>query len=392
MGNANEQVRGVLDRLVEDGTEVGIQVAAYLNGSLVIDAWSGMADPSAGIPVTADTLFMVASCTKGVVATCIHVLADRGSLEYDAPICRYWPEFAARGKENTTVRHALMHEAGIPQMPEMTSSMMILDWDKMCAAVADLEPLWEAGTKVGYHALTFGWILGEVIRKVDGRPVGQFVQEEICQPLGMRDIFIGIPEEDVSRVAKRMAPPPMPDMAPFPPDLLIFRAIPPALLNDMEEQSADDFQDYIRASIPAANGVMTARALSRHYAMLAHGGALDGARVLSDKGLKIAAEIQPQDLDEVVHAIPGFPRPIRRSLGYWHGGECVPSNDYHGATGLSVASFGHPGMGGMSAFADPEQGFSMAILKNFSTPMGGALPDSTYVVAQEIRRSLDLND
>ncbi len=141
MKNANEQLKGVLDQLVQDGPEIGLQVAAYLNGNLVVDTCAGMADPFVGRPVTSDTLFMAASCTKGIVATCIHILADRGALDYDMPISRCWPEFAAHGKERVTVRHALTHQAGIPQLPEMTSPMMLCNWDAMCAAIADLEEI-----------------------------------------------------------------------------------------------------------------------------------------------------------------------------------------------------------------------------------------------------------
>jgi CubicO group peptidase (beta-lactamase class C family) len=387
MENANEQVQDVLNRLVQDGPEVGLQVAAYLNGKLVIDAWAGVAHPSTGRPVTADSLFVAASCTKGIVTTCIHMLADRGALDYDRPICHYWPEFAARGKEKVTVRHALTHQAGIPQMPEMTSPLIMCDWDAMCAAIADLEPLWDPGTKTGYHALTFGWILGEVLRRVDGRPIAQFVQEEICRPLGMDDIYIGITDAVEHRVAPPIIPPPPPDAPPWPPGLLFLKAIPPSIL----ALPPDVLRAVNRASIPASHGFMTARALARHYAALAQGGELDGVRLVTRERITIATELQTEAFDEVLHQIP-YPRPIRKALGFWLGGARTPAHTYWGAMGLKATSFGHPGMGGMIAFADPEQRFSFAFLKNFWTPMGAALPDPAYVVAQTVRNALGLTE
>jgi CubicO group peptidase (beta-lactamase class C family) len=196
-----ERVQTLIDQLVDSGDEVGLQVAAYVDGELVVDAWAGVADEATGRTVDGDTLFTTWSTTKGFVATCLHILADQGRVAYDTPIAHYWPEFAAHGKESTTVRHALTHMTGIPQMPDGVTPELMTDWDAMCAAIAGHAPLWSPGSKPGYHAWTFGWIIGEIIRRVDGRPVAQFAQEELCRPLGITDFYLGIPDAVEARVA-----------------------------------------------------------------------------------------------------------------------------------------------------------------------------------------------
>jgi CubicO group peptidase (beta-lactamase class C family) len=197
----NDRVQQLLSELVESGAEVGLQVAVFLDGELAADAWAGVADEATGRLVDGDTLFTSWSTTKGFVATCIHLLAERGQLEYEAPVAAYWPEFAAQGKGGITVRHVLTHSAGVPHMPEGVTPEMMTDWEAMCAAIAAHAPLWAPGTQVGYHAWTFGWLLGEIIRRVDGRPIAQFAREELCRPLGIEDFYLGIPDSVEGRVA-----------------------------------------------------------------------------------------------------------------------------------------------------------------------------------------------
>src|SRR4051794_17441785 len=198
---AQAAVQAAIDRLVAEDQEQGLQVAAYLDGELIVDAWSGVADPATGRPVDGDTLFVVFSTTKGITATVIHLLAERGQLDYDRPVALYWPEFAANGKGGITVRHALTHSAGIPQMPDGMQPADMCDWDGICRSIAALTPIWEPGTRTGYHALTYGWILGEVARRVDGRPIARIVREDICAPLGIADLYFGILDDVVPRVA-----------------------------------------------------------------------------------------------------------------------------------------------------------------------------------------------
>ncbi|HMQ56035.1 MAG TPA: serine hydrolase domain-containing protein, partial [Anaerolineae bacterium] len=191
----NHLIQNLLDELVESGEEVGLQVAAYLDGRLVVEAWAGLADEATGRPVDGETLFTSWSTTKGFVATCLHLLADRGLVAYDNPVATYWPEFAANGKAAITVRQILTHSAGIPHMPEGVTPDMMTDWTAMCMAIAGHAPLWKPGSKVAYHAWTFGWLIGEIIRRVDGRSIAQFAREELCRPLGIEDFYLGIPAE-----------------------------------------------------------------------------------------------------------------------------------------------------------------------------------------------------
>lgn len=371
----NECVQQIIEGLVTSGQEVGLQVAAYLDGELAVDAWAGVADPATGIPVTPDTLFTSWSTTKGFTATCLHILADRGRVEYDAPVAQYWPEFVANGKEGVTVRHALTHQAGIPQMPAGVTPEMMTDWDAMCTAIAAHAPLWQPGTKTGYHSLTFGWIIGEIIRRVDGRPIAQFAQEELCRPMGFEtDFYLGIPDAMASRVARlRQAPPA--GAATAPSDLAL-QVSPPQVA------SAEVFNrpDIRRAAIPAAGGIMNARAIARHYAMLAGGGMVDGTRLLSEARIDIIRALQTDAQDEV-HG-----RRWRKGLGYFLGGDVDQGGFIQ--MGSSGGEFGHPGAGGSIGFADPARRLSFGLTKNL---MNGAVEtDKTaaYLVAEAIRQFL----
>lgn len=201
MADVQRHAQALLEALIAQGLEDGLQVAAYLHGQVVVDAWAGLADAATGRLVDGETLFTVFSSTKGITATAIHLLAERGQLDYDAPVARYWPEFAANGKARITVRQVLTHTAGIPQSPATATPAELCDWEAMCRAVAAHAPLWEPGTRTGYLARSFGWILGEVASRVDGRPLAQFVRDELCQPLGITDLYLGIPDAVESRVA-----------------------------------------------------------------------------------------------------------------------------------------------------------------------------------------------
>jgi len=184
LAEARASVGSLLEKLVSGGEELGLQVAAYHNGRLVVDAWAGLADAATGRAVDGDTLFTVFSTTKGIVYTAIHMLAERGLLDYDDPVSRYWPAFAARGKGSVTIRQVLDHSAGVPQMPEGATPEDICDWDRICAAIAELPLLWEPGTRTGYHAFTIGWILGEVLQ--DRRPPDREVRAGgDLRPLGL---------------------------------------------------------------------------------------------------------------------------------------------------------------------------------------------------------------
>jgi|KBSSwiStaDraftv2_1062776.scaffolds.fasta_scaffold46599_3 CubicO group peptidase (beta-lactamase class C family) len=372
IGNTQARVQVVVDQLVGSGVEAGLQVAAYLDRDLIVDAWAGVADAATGRKVGGETLFGVFSCGKGVLATAIHILADRGKLEYDTPVTRYWPEFAANGKDRITVRNVMSHMAGIPALPEGSTVEDLLDWDRMCGRIAELTPIWEPGTRTGYHARTYGYVLGEVVRRVDGRRINRFIREEISQPLGIDSMYFGIPDEVIPRVANLESGPPLASApAPEPIAALVF---PPNLPATPEVFNRSDVR---RACIPSSNGIMNARALARHYAALACAGELDGVRLMSAERIGIATMLQTEDRDLVIG------RSIRKGLGYFLGGDPLS------ATGARHSAFGHAGSGGSIGFADPDHRFALALLK---TRLVTAEPgeDAAYLVAREARAALGL--
>jgi CubicO group peptidase (beta-lactamase class C family) len=339
MPDPNESVRSALESLVDDGSEIGAQVAAYLDGDLAVDAWAGSTDESNKRPVDGDSLFTGFSISKGITATCIHILADRGLVDYDAPIARYWPEFAARGKGRATVRHALTHRVGIPQDPPGFDLATAGDWDAICRAIADLEPLWEPGTRIGYHPLTYGWMLGEVVRRVDGRPIAEFLQDEVCRPLGIDAMFFGVPLEAERRVATLKV---------ASTEVGVDLSSTPSL---SDPAAAFNRSVVRRAVIPGAGAIMNARSLARHYAMLSGGGELAGVRVVSRERVALATAPQPEDAETAL--VRWW---TRHGLGYTLGGGPGPTE------GRSAA-FGYEGIGTIG-FADPTRRFSFAFLKN----------------------------
>ena len=339
MSDVQAAVQGVLDDAISSGVERGLQVAAYFDGELVADAWAGVADPDTGRAVDGDTLFTIFSCGKGVTATAIHALAERGLFDYDDAIASYWPEFAANGKGGITIRHALTHTAGIPQMPPHAA---MTDWEAMCRGIAALTPQWKPGTQSGYHALTFGWILGELARRVDGRPIERIVAEDICAPLGIASLFFGIPDAVEPRVAPLENDPATTEAA---------AARTPEIFNRPEVR---------RAVIPAGGGIGNARSLARHYAALV-GAGVEGVRLLSPERVSIATALQVEGRDTILGV------PTRKGLGYFLGRPTSPM-------GERAAVFGHSGHGGSIGFADPDDGFAFALMKNrlvFPTPGEG---------------------
>ncbi len=343
MRNPNEQVRELLEACVHDHGEVGVQTAAYLDGKLAVDTWAGLADESTQRPVDGNTLFTAFSISKGITATCIHILAGRGLLDYEAPIARYWPEFGIRGKSETTIRHALTHQAGIPKDPPEMDIRMMCDWEAVTRATAELEVQSKPGTRIDYHALTFGWILGEIVRRVDGRPISVFLQEEIVTPLNITDLYFGIPKSKEHLVATLVNEP---DLEEHKRDFNIADSHP---LSD----TAVTFNrsDVRSASIPGAGAITNARSLARFYAMLAAGGELDGVRILSEDGLSRALVPVPED-----NKTADMRWWSRHCLGYTLGGGPGPRESRPGA-------FGYEGTGTI-AFADPDRKFAFVFLKN----------------------------
>ena len=344
MEDANMKVRKTLEELLNADGEIGLQVAACLDGKLVIDTWAGLADETSGRPVDGETLFTCFSISKGILATCIHVLADRGLIDYDTPIASYWPEFAAGRKEKATIRHALTHRAGIPNDPPDFDIAMMTDWDRVCRATAAMEALWTPGARISYHPLTYGWILGELIRRVDGRSVARFLHDEICLPLKITAMHMGLPPEDEGRVANLRN-------APGLTDLLSGYGIP-AGHPMIDLAGVFNRHDVRRSIIPGAGLIANARSLAQHYAMLANSGELNGTRILSKERTEISSKPEPEDPESSdVRWWNGH------SLGYTLGGGSGPRS-------FLPYSFGYEGPG-IIAFADPKMNFSFAFLKNY---------------------------
>ncbi|GAA3138431.1 serine hydrolase domain-containing protein [Planomonospora alba] len=347
MTDLQKQVQSAIDELVESGAERGVQVAVYRRGELLADAVAGVADPASGRPFTSATPVYATSTGKGVTATVVHVLAERGALGYETRIADVWPEFAAHGKERVTVRHALTHAAGVPGVPVGTTPEDLCDWDRMCAAIAEARPWWEPGTRFGYHAQTYGYILGEVVRRVTGKPVSQVLREEVAGPLGVADeLFFGVPATELGRLARiEDAAPAMEMPAEMLAGIPFFRVVDgytAAPAAAMPDAAFSNRADVLGSDIPAG-GTMTARAAARMYDAL-----LSGKLVSADR-LHELSSAAVTGVDEVTGA------PATWGLGYAIG--------LTGALGARTF-FGMVGSGGTAAFADTATGTSVAVMKN----------------------------
>lgn len=348
------RVEEALASAVGEGGEVGLQVAAYWGGELVVDASAGLADPRTGRRVDSGSLFHVFSCGKAVTATAVHLLAERGRLDYDSPVARYWPEFGVLGKESITVRQVLTHTSGIPRLPDATTLGELCDWERVCEELCGLSPLWPPGASTGYHGLTFGWILGEVIRGADGRHVRDMVAQDVLGPLGLLDSVAlgGLAESMPARTAAHLEDGVVPESA---------RLDAPA--DETPCAAWANHPGYLDACIPAT-ATATAEGLARLFASLAGGVGPGRDRLLPAE--RVAAAVLP-----AVDAVDLFSGSrVRRGLGYLLGRLRLPAGD-------EVDVFGHHGLGGSIVFADPVRGFSFALTKNNLTgrPFAGGAVD-----------------
>jgi CubicO group peptidase (beta-lactamase class C family) len=376
---ANEAVQAVLDELVADGREIGVQVCAYLGEELVADCWAGLADASTGRGVDANTLFNVFSVSKAVTATALHIQAERGLVEYDAPVAHYWPEFAQAGKQDVTVRHVLSHVSGVLRMPPDVTPELMTNWDWMIRRIAEMPGIYPAGSRSSYQSMTFGWLLGEVVRRTDPkrRPFGQFVQDEIATPLGCTDLWLGIPDAAEPRVAI------LDEAAVYvAPDGNLTREATPLQVDLMP----DPFErPYVRrACIPAVGGIFNARSEARFFAMLANGGTLGGVRLLSEARVCGFAAPRPH-FDDVDPVFFGMVVPIGWA-GFWLGGDTPPVLAPRNPRALC-----HPGMGGSLGWADLERGLAVAFCHNRMFDTVVPEEDSRTLVGDAIRTALGLD-
>jgi len=377
---ANRKVKEAIDAAVARGLETGVQVAAYLQGELVVDTWGGVADESTGRLVDGETLFNVYSVTKAVAAVALHIQADRGLVEYEAPVARYWPEYAAKGKGGTTVRDVLTHRACVPQMPTDVTPERMCDWGWMTRAIAALEPIAPPGSRTLYLSMTFGWIVGELVSRTDPehRSLGRFIREEIAAPLGITDLWVGIPDGVEPRIARQVNA-----MRPVPPEYL-----PPLFLASMPPQVAltpEVFEraDVRRAEVAGVGGIFNARSEARFWAMLANQGELQGVRLLSRELARTlnTPRAHHDEPDPVM-----FNRPLPISIGgFWLGGSDTPVCSVRSPRALC-----HPGQGGSIGWADPDTGLAVALCHNRLFNAATTEEDALLPIANAVRAGLGL--
>jgi CubicO group peptidase (beta-lactamase class C family) len=368
MHDPQTRVQALIDRLVADDVERGLQVAAYHEGELVVDAWAGVADAATGREVDGRSLFMVWSSGKPVGAIVLHMLVERGALTYDTSLASFWPEFGSHDKDSITVEHVLTHTAGIPQIPDVGPDEL-LDWTTMCERLADLAPLWTPGAKMGYHSMTYGWLVGETARRVDGRPFAQIVREDLAEPLQLDDFYFGIPDNVEDRVAT-LEEAPVAEAPESPPDGVLVVATTPPWRNPSfawANQAA-----VRRVGLPSSGLITNARSLARFYADLVSPVPI----AVSSERIQQATMLRREGFDVIL----GIEE--RRSLGCHLGGPSSPMSE-------RVTAFGHAGAGGTYAFADPAYRFTFALTKN---RMRDAAPeeDTALLVARELRAALHI--
>lgn len=338
-------------------------ICVYHRGKPVVDAWGGSRD-DAGSPWQRDTTAMSFSTTKGVTASLLHVLVDRGLLDYDDPVSKHWPEFSQGRKAAITVRQLLCHEAGLHHIRRMVDhGDRMLDWQHMVDALAAAEPSYIPGSQSAYHGLTFGWLIGELVQRVSGRPFSEVLRRELAEPLGLDGFWIGAPAEAQPKAARLKVPPlglndhfgaakPYARAVqtlckrlriPFDPAYMADALMPRGVMRTFWHP------DVLTPPIPAANGLFTARDLARLYATLGAGGQLDGPRILSETTIARATEVQSRRLDRVV------PVAMHWRLGY-----------HRAFTGRGAPrfAFGHYGFGGSGAWADPKRDLAVAMVNN----------------------------
>ncbi len=304
-----EQLRSTFESSLTSGLDVGASVAVTIGGELVVDLWGGTTDMASGakdVPWERDTIINVYSTTKTQTALCVLMLADRGELDLDAPVATYWPEFAANGKAGVLVRHVMSHNAGLSGWQEPMAPEDLYDWDLATSRLAAQAPWWEPGTASGYHAVTQGYLLGEIVRRVTGETLGSFFAREVAKPLDA-DFHIGTGPEHDGRVALVIPPPPLAaQMAAMDPNSIAMRT----LTNPLLDAAASWTEPWRRAEIPAAGGTGNARSVAMVQSVVAGGGETRGVRLLSEKMVDRIFEEQSHTTDLVLG------QPIRFGIGY----------------------------------------------------------------------------
>ncbi|MEV5968098.1 serine hydrolase domain-containing protein [Kribbella sp. NPDC051952] len=371
-GDVAEGFGLVADAFAENfrlGLETGASCVVYLDGREVVQLWAGTADPETVRPWDASTTAMVYSTTKGVAAICANLLVQRGLIDLDRPVAAYWPEFGAAGKESLPVRMLLNHQAGLPLVDAPVTFDDVVAGEPVVAALAAQAPVWTPGSAHGYHAVTFGWLVGELVRRVTGRSLGTFFADEVARPLGL-DFWIGLPDSELDRVAREVPSVPADPGPPTPQQLQIAAAfgdpasvssrtmfLNGALAPKPEPPSLSELRRLYRSEVASINGIGTARSLARLYAACVS--EVDGVRLLGDDTVERARQVESDGPDRVLFVRTRF------GLGFW-----LPTD---WSVLLGPASFGHPGAGGSLGFGDAAAriGFGYVPNRLSATGMGG---------------------
>jgi CubicO group peptidase (beta-lactamase class C family) len=301
-----ESVRDALARNLDSGEELGASLVLDIGGDILIDVWGGFRDQDRTVPWTEDTITNVWSTTKTVTSLAALMLVDRGELDVDAPVARYWPEFAARGKQDALVRHLMSHSSGVSGLDQPAVVEDLYDWQQSTSRMAGQAPWWEPGTASGYHALNYGHLVGEVVRRISGTTLKQFVAEAIAGPLGA-DFQIGAAESDWGRIADVVPPPPLPfDLAALDPASPAVRTLTgPAITADVANTPG-----WRGADLGAVNGHGNARSVARIMSAVARGGEVDGVRLLGQDTIDLIFREQQNGIDLVLGV------PLRFGIGY----------------------------------------------------------------------------
>ncbi len=358
-----EQVRDAFATNFSERADVGAAVALVVDGKLVVDLWGGVADPVSGREWEADTLANVWSTTKGVTAACFAVLAERGLIDYSAPVARYWPEFGVAGKENVTVGMLLSHQAGLCGFRDPATIEDFYDAERAASRLAAAEPFWKPGTQSGYHAITIGFLATALFRRVEGRTVKQFVHEEFDD----LDIHIGLPTARLQNAATMLAPPELSSTSMGGEPTAAQLA---AMANPMIDPLLPNSAAWRAAEIPSANGFATARGLAKLYGALAGPSDLNGRSLVSRPTIAAATNEQVRGIDAVLGV------PASWGCGFLRNGD--------GVYGPNDGAFGHSGWGGSFAFADPACNLGLAYTMNrmgtdlMGDPRNVALVDAVY--------------
>jgi len=324
-----------------EGYEVGASYAVVYNGQSVVDIWAGYLDIEGKKPWKRDTMVNVYSTTKGMGALAVAILADEGGLDYNERVVRYWPEFGAEGKQEVTVGQLLSHQAGVCGLSEKITVEDLYDWNKMVRLLAAQKPHWKPGTASGYHAVVWGFLSGELIKRISGKTLGTYFHEKVAKSLGA-DFFIGLPDSEMNRVGaiigpnRGRIPQKKIDNPPEMPPLYAISLLNP---NIRPYKDASSYA-WRKAEIAAANGQANARGIARIYGAQANGGEIDGIRIISKKGIDRAVQEEINGIDLVTGRFSRFAR------GF--------SLNAEGGYGPNDRSFGHAGAGGSIGFADPD--------------------------------------